>query len=38
MLGIGTRLSATFHLQTDSQIEYVNQELEQYLQFFVDYR
>jgi len=27
-----------FHPQTDEQIEYMNQELEQYLQFFVNYR
>ena len=38
MLGIETRLSTTFHLQTDGQIECMNQKLEQYLQFFVDYR
>ena len=38
MLGIETRLLISFYPQTDSQIERINQELEQYLQFFVDYR
>jgi len=38
MLGIETRLLTLFYSQTDSQIERINQELEQYLQFFVDYR
>jgi len=38
MLGIETKLSTSFYLQTDKQMEYMNQELEQYLQFFVDYR
>ena len=38
MLGIETRLSTAFHLQTDGQIEQMNQELEQYLRFFVDHR
>ena len=38
MLGIETRLSTTFHPQTDRQTEWMNQELEQYLRFFVDYR
>ena len=27
-----------FHLQTDRQMEQMNQELEQYLQFFVDHQ
>ena len=27
-----------FHLQTDGQMEQMNQELEQYLQFFVDHQ
>ena len=31
MLGIETKLSTSFHLQTDSQMERMNQELEQYL-------
>ena len=31
MLGIETKLSTSFHPQTDEQIEYMNQELEQYL-------
>ena len=38
MLGIETRLSMAFHPQTDGQTEQMNQELEQYLQFFVDHR
>jgi len=38
MLGIETRLSTAFHPQTDRQIERMNQELEQYLRFFVDHR
>ena len=31
MLGIRTKLSTTFHSQTDGQMEQMNQELEQYL-------
>jgi len=38
MLGIQTKLSTAFHSQTDGQTECMNQELEQYLQFFVDHR
>ena len=38
MLGIKTKLSTAFHPQTDRQMERMNQELEQYLQFFVEYR
>ena len=38
MLGIRTKLSTAFHPQTDRQTECMSQELEQYLQFFVDYR
>ena len=38
MLGIETRLSMTFHPQMDGQTEQMNQELEQYLWFFVEYR
>ena len=38
MLGIETRLSTAFHLQIDGQTEQMNQELEQYLRFFVDHR
>ena len=38
MLGIQTKLSTTFHPQTDGQTECMNQELEQYFRFFVDHR
>ena len=38
MLGIETRLLKAFHLQTDGQMEQINQELEQYLRFFIEYR
>ena len=38
MLGIETKLSTTFHPQTDGQIERMNQKLEQYLRFFIDHK
>ena len=38
MLGIETRLSTAFYPQMDGQMERMNQELEQYLRFFVDHR
>ena len=38
ILGIETNLLTFFHLQIDKQIEYMNQELKQYLQFFVDHK
>ena len=38
ILGIETKLSTSFHSQTDGQTERMNQELEQYLRFFIDYR
>ena len=38
MLGIEMKLLISFHLQTDGQTERMNQELEQYLRFFVDHR
>jgi len=38
ILGIDMRLSTVFHPQTDRQMEWMNQELEQYLRFFVDHK
>jgi len=38
ILGIETKLLAVFHSQIDRQTKCMNQELEQYLRFFVDYR
>jgi len=38
ILGIESKLLTAFHLQIDGQIERVNQELEQYLRMFIDYR
>ena len=38
MLGIKMKLSMAFHLQTDGQMEHMNQELEQYLRFFIEHR
>jgi len=38
MLGIESKMSTAFHPQTDSQMERVNQELEQYLRMFIDHR
>jgi len=38
MLGIKMKLSMAFHPQTDEQTERMNQELEQYLQFFIEHR
>jgi len=38
MLGIKTKLSMAFHPQIDGQTEWINQELEQYLQFFIENR
>ena len=38
MLRIETKLVTVFHPQTDDQMKRINQELEQYLRFFVDHR
>ena len=38
MLGIETRLSTAFYPQMDEQTKQMNQELEQYLRFFVEHR
>jgi len=38
MLGIEMRLLTAFHPQTDGQTEQMNQELKQYLRFFVEHR
>ena len=38
MLGIEMKLLMVFHPQTNRQIERMNQELEQYLRFFVEHR
>jgi len=38
MLGIETKLSTSFHLQTNGQTKRMNQELEQDLQFFVNHK
>jgi len=38
LLGIWTKLSTAYHLQTNRQTERVNQELEQYLRIFINHR
>ena len=38
MLGIEMKLLIVFHSQTDGQTERINQELEQYLRFFIYHR
>jgi len=38
MLGVKTKLLTSYHPQTDGQMERMNQELEQYLRFFMNHR
>jgi len=38
MLGIETKLSTAYYPETDGQTERTNQELEQYLRMYVNYR
>jgi len=38
MLGINTKLSTAYHLQTNAQMERMNQDLEQYLGMFIDHQ
>jgi len=38
MLGIETKLSTAYYLETDKQMERTNQELEQYLRMYINYR
>jgi len=38
ILGIEMKLLIVFYLQTDKQTEQINQELEQYLRFFINHR
>ena len=38
MLGIESKMSTVFYSQIDGQTERINQELEQYLRMFIDYR
>jgi len=38
ILGIESKLLTAFHSQIDGQTERVNQELEQYLRMFINYR
>jgi len=38
LLGIQMKLLMAYHPQTDRQTERINQELEQYLRVFIDYR
>jgi len=38
LLGIQTKLSIAYHPQTNRQMERINQELEQYLRVFINYK
>jgi len=38
MLEIDTKLLIAYYLQTDGQMERMNQELKQYLRMFIDHR
>jgi hypothetical protein len=38
LIGITSNLSTAYHPQTNGQTEWMNQEIEQYLQVFINYQ